>query len=142
MMISICLSLISIPCARYTFCTSCNIYCCVVSESVAQALYDMSDHLPVTLELQTTETLSLADLIYNNDIKILGPNIVSEQLQLQISNSDINALTVYNAIGQNVLQIKTNNKISMSIDISKLASGIYYVKSSNTLIEPLKFIIQ
>ena len=110
--------------------------------TIRNALYDMSDHLPVTLELQTTETLSLADLIYNNDIKIVGPNIVTEQLQLQISNSDINALTVYNAIGQNVLQIKTNNKISMSIDISKLASGIYYLKSSNTLIEPLKFIIQ
>lgn len=112
------------------------------SFAIRDALYDMSDHLPVTLELQTTEALSVADLTYNNGIKIVGSNLVIEQLQLKITNSDIADLTIYNAIGQTVINLMIKNKASIIVDVSKLASGIYYLKSSNTLIKSLKFIIQ
>jgi len=112
------------------------------NQTIRNALYNMSDHLPVTLELQTTEALGITDLVYNNGIKIVGSNVVNEQLQLRITNSDVSNLTIYNTIGQNVKQFETNTKALITIDISKLASGIYYIASSNKLIKPLKFVIQ
>lgn len=112
------------------------------SQTIRNALYNMSDHLPVTLELQTNEALGVNDVVYNNGIKIVGSNVVNEQLQLSITNSSVSSLTIFNTIGQNVMHVKTNSEALITLDISKLASGVYYINASNKLIKPLKFIIQ
>jgi len=111
------------------------------SSTIRDALYVMSDHLPVTIELHTTESLSTNDVVYNNGIKIVGSNVVNEQLTLSITESNINSLAIYNTLGQKVSELKTNNGSNLIIDVSKLASGIYYISSSNKLTEPLKFVI-
>jgi endonuclease/exonuclease/phosphatase family metal-dependent hydrolase len=110
--------------------------------TIRDALYYMSDHLPVTLELQTPEALSLETPTYFNGIKFVGSNVVSEQLQLKITNSAIDNLTIYNTLGQKIETLKTKNVANLTIDVSKLASGIYYILTSNKLIKPLKFVIQ
>lgn len=110
--------------------------------TIRDALYNMSDHLPVTIELQTPEALSVGTPTYFTGIKFVGSNVVSEQLQLKITNSDINNLTIYNTLGQKIETLKTKNAANLSIDVSKLASGIYYILTSNKLIKPLKFVIQ
>jgi endonuclease/exonuclease/phosphatase family metal-dependent hydrolase len=110
--------------------------------TIRDALYYMSDHLPVTLELQTPEALSVETPTYFNGIKFVGSNVVSEQLQLKITNSAIDNLTIYNTLGQKIETLKTKNVANLSIDVSKLASGIYYILTSNKLIKPLKFVIQ
>ena len=112
------------------------------NSTIRDALYTMSDHLPVTIELHTTESLSTNDVVYNNGIKIVGSNVLNKQLTLHITNSNINNLAIYNTIGQKVKELKISNATNLTIDISKLASGIYYITSLSTLIEPLKFIIQ
>jgi len=112
------------------------------SFTIRDALYNMSDHLPVTLELQTTEELGVNDFVYNHGIEIVGSNVVNEQLQIRIINSDVSNLTIYNTLGQKVNYFKTNSEILITLDVSKLTSGIYYITSSNKLIEPLKFVIQ
>jgi exonuclease III len=112
------------------------------NSTIRDALYTMSDHLPVTIELHTTASLSTNDVVYNNGIKIVGSNVLNKELTLHITNSNINNLAIYNTIGQKVKELKINNATNLTIDISKLASGIYYITSLNTLIEPLKFIIQ
>jgi endonuclease/exonuclease/phosphatase family metal-dependent hydrolase len=110
--------------------------------TIRDALYYMSDHLPVTLELQTPEALSVETPTYFNGIKFVGSNVVSEQLQLKITNSAIDNLTIYNTLGQKIETLKTKNVANLTIDVSKLASGIYYILTSNKLIKPLKFVIQ
>jgi hypothetical protein len=110
--------------------------------TIRDALYYMSDHLPVTLELQTPEALSVETPTYFNGIKFVGSNVVSEQLQLKITNSAIDNLTIYNTLGQKIETLKTKNVANLAIDVSKLASGIYYILTSNKLIRPLKFVIQ
>jgi hypothetical protein len=110
--------------------------------TIRDALYYMSDHLPVTLELQTPEALSVETPTYFNGIKFVGSNVVSEQLQLKITNSAIDNLTIYNTLGQKIETLKTKNVANLAIDVSKLASGIYYILTSNKLIKPLKFVIQ
>lgn len=112
------------------------------SSTIRDALYAMSDHLPVTIELHTTASLSTNDVVYNNGIKIVGTNVVNEQLTLSITESTINSLAIYNTLGQKVSELKTNNGSNLIIDVSNLASGIYYITSSNKLTEPLKFVIQ
>ena len=110
--------------------------------TIRDALYYMSDHLPVTLELQTPEALSVETPTYFNGIKFVGSNVVSEQLQLKITNSAIVNLTIYNTLGQKIETLKTKNVANLAIDVSKLASGIYYILTYNKLIKPLKFVIQ
>jgi len=112
------------------------------SLTIRNALYTMSDHLPVTVELQTTEALSINDVAYINGIKIVGSNVVNNQLNLSNTNNDINELTIYNTLGQSIQEIKINNRSLLSIDVSHLANGVYYLKSSNKLSKSLKFIIQ
>ena len=110
--------------------------------TIRDALYNMSDHLPVTLELQTTETLSVANVTYSNGIKFVGSNVVSEQLQVNLTASNINSLTIFNLVGQQIQELNVNNTTSLTIDVSRFASGIYYISASNQLNEPLKFVIQ
>lgn len=112
------------------------------SVTIRNALYTMSDHLPVTIELQTTESLSVNDVSYINGIKIVGSNVIADHLNISIINSDIIELTIYNTLGQSIKEIKINNRSSLSIDVSHLASGIYYLKPSDRSTKPLKFIIQ
>ena len=112
------------------------------NQTIRNSLYTMSDHLPVILELQTTEELGVNDAVYNNGIKIVGSNVVSERLQLRITNSDVYNLTIYNTMGQIVRHIKTHNETNVILDVSKLTSGIYYITSLNKLSKPLKFVIQ
>lgn len=112
------------------------------SSTIRDALYVMSDHLPVTIELHTTESLSTNDVVYKNGIKIVGSNVVTERLTLSIRENNINSLAIYNTLGQKITELKTNNASNLTIDVSKLASGVYYIISSNKLTEPLKFVIQ
>ena len=112
------------------------------SSTIRDALYVMSDHLPVTIELHTTESLSTNDVVYKNGIKIVGSNVVTERITLSIRENNINSLAIYNTLGQKISELKTNNASKLTIDVSKLASGVYYIISSNKLTEPLKFVIQ
>lgn len=112
------------------------------SGTIRDALYVMSDHLPVTIELHTTESLSNNDVVYKNGIKIVGSNVVTERITLSIRENNINSLAIYNTLGQKISELKTNNASNLTIDVSKLASGVYYIISSNKLTKPLKFVIQ
>jgi hypothetical protein len=112
------------------------------SSTIRDALYVMSDHLPVTIELHTTESLSTNDVVYKNGIKIVGSNVVTERITLSIRENNINSLAIYNTLGQKISELKTNNASNLNIDVSKLASGVYYIISSNKVTEPLKFVIQ
>jgi hypothetical protein len=112
------------------------------SSTIRDALYTMSDHLPVTLELHSAESLSTNDVVYNNGIKIVGSNVVDAYLQISISDRQLKRINIYNTLGQNVKEVKLKNTTNMTIDVSTLAHGIYYISSSNKFIKPLKFVIQ
>lgn len=112
------------------------------SSTIRDALYVMSDHLPVTIELHTTESLSTNDVVYKNGIKIVGSNVVTDRITLSIRENNINSLAIYSTLGQKISELKTDNASTLTVDVSKLASGVYYIISSNKLTEPLKFVIQ
>lgn len=112
------------------------------NQTIRNSLYTMSDHLPVTIELETPEQLGTNDYSYSNGIKVIGSNVITDQLQLSITNSNVTDLIIYNTIGQKVKKIVTNNTSMLTIDVSKFANGVYYITSSNKQVKPLKFVIQ
>jgi len=112
------------------------------SQSIRDNLYNMSDHLPVIMQLQTDQVLNLSDnLQSNNYIHFKNGNVISDVIVLEIDASILtNKIHIYNSIGQ---KIKTSivNKTITTIDATNLSSGIYYIVLQNSFnANPLKII--
>ncbi len=112
------------------------------NQIIRNALYNMSDHLPVTLELQLNETLNNKDVSDDIGFQIMGPNLISEQLNVKITTNQAQFLVIYNTLGQVVTTLKIDQLGVVIIDVSKLSSGIYYLTSKTNLSSILKFIIE
>nr|WP_252730405.1 T9SS type A sorting domain-containing protein [Lacinutrix sp. C3R15] len=113
------------------------------SLEIRESLYNFSDHLPVTLQIQTNQQfLSIPEYITSNYYEIIGTNIISNTLNLQTNNQEINnkKLNIFNTLGQLVKTIRLNNTKTHYIDVSNLTNGIYYIVTPNFNKEPLKFV--
>ena len=99
------------------------------SQELRNNLYNMSDHLPVVLSLETNETLATtSELINENLIKLTKGNLINENLSLAIDNSLQNQyLNIYNYLGQNIYKQKITS-INTNISLSYLPKGVYYIK--------------
>lgn len=63
------------------------------------------------------------------------PNPANNQITILAANSEFEEITIYNSLGQNVTiltQQNFENEGKLIIDLSKLSSGIYYLKSKTT----------
>jgi hypothetical protein len=109
---------------------------------IRDALHNFSDHLPVTLELQTNQSLSTPKINASQKLTISGSNLIDNTLKLKAHTSVLNHLEVYifNSLGQVVKTIDVNNAL-ISIDVSQMNTGIYYITSSKFQFKPLKFVV-
>ncbi|MEO8759613.1 MAG: alkaline phosphatase family protein [Bacteroidia bacterium] len=64
----------------------------------------------------------------NNKKITLYPNPANNNLTIQSAN-DLGTISVYNTIGEVVLELKSQNK-QEQIDLSGLSSGVYFIKTS------------
>jgi len=114
------------------------------SVAIRNALYNFSDHLPVTLEIETDQMLlSLSDnLISQITFKIIGTNMVQDIIKLKVDDqvSRLNSLRVYNVLGQLVKIVPIEQSEYLTIDTSTLTTGIYYIVAPIVNVEPLKFV--
>lgn len=112
------------------------------SLEVREALYYFSDHLPVVMELETNEALLSIPTYQTESFQIIGTNMVDTTLEVQIHNQSLssNKLYIFNTLGQVVKSIPLGTSNRLSIDVSGLKNGIYYIRMSNTNVQPLKFI--
>lgn len=112
------------------------------STFIRNALHSFSDHLPVTLELQTNQTLSLNIFSKVKAIQFVGSNIINDALRLKIDPiSQLKTITIYNSLGQIVKTISIKNSLYIEEDITTLTNGVYYITPSKWNVQPLKFII-
>lgn len=100
--------------------------------NVISALYNMSDHLPVTLKLFVNTQTSIG---YNNTFSNLNVSIsnpVTDNLVISIIENNLNGLTVqiFDMLGNAVENRKENGSL-VTIPVSHLRRGIYLVKVSN-----------
>jgi hypothetical protein len=113
------------------------------SSEIRLALHNFSDHLPVTLQIETNETLlSVPEYVNLVNFEIVGTNIIQNQIKIKfVSQSNLSKnLNIFNALGQRVKTVAVNSSYSYEISVSELSDGIYYILPSNAQVEPLKFI--
>ncbi len=113
------------------------------SQPIRDALYNFSDHLPVTLQLETTENmLHTTDVASANFYEIIGKNIVTSNLYLRVKNRTLinSTFAIYNTLGQVVQSFSIKNTQPQTINVSNLSSGLYYIINSKFKAETLKFV--
>ncbi|MFC2103801.1 T9SS type A sorting domain-containing protein [Bacteroidota bacterium] len=124
----------------------------VVPNNVAQALYDMSDHLPVYLELKIDqnqgEPLKVIE-VGEERLKVVFNNPASERIHLKAYGGFMEYIVaeLFSIKGEKVYckKIRTNNgSFEEIISISGFSSGIYLLNISddNGLFYSSKIVIQ
>jgi hypothetical protein len=97
--------------------------------NVLEALYYMSDHLPIALKLYFDEALSVNEVKENNDWKGYFANntfvFKSTQQEKQLN------LQLFDILGKPVSNKNYSNQKSFVFDYSNLPSGLYFVKVWN-----------
>ena len=113
------------------------------SFATRNALHNFSDHLPVTLSLETDATLLRTDTVEVSDAFYLEKNIVHYKLELYITSFELKNkdLVIYNSIGKMVKTLNANSDDRQEFDVSGLSNGVYFIGIRNESVEPLKFII-
>jgi len=96
-----------------------------VPDDVANALYQMSDHLPVYLEIQVGGDVGITD---NEYVSSFGFNSTSRELQVFLKNSENQiSLTVYDISGKRILYETHSGSEQVKTSFPYLKSGIYII---------------
>lgn len=124
----------------------------VVPTNVAQALYNMSDHLPVYMELEIDQNRGeplFTDNCKTENLKVLYNNPVKQNLNLEITiNHKRNLhIDIYSLKGIKLYSEKCytiNNSFSKNIHVGNLSNGIYILNISDAhdLLYSSKIVIQ
>jgi len=96
-------------------------------------LYWVSDHLPVVMELQTDRVLNANTSTFTELIKFPKGNMTTSLIEVEVHPSiqfDVD-FKVFNVLGQKVLSIPNNGQTNVSIDISALSKGLYYLTTTH-----------
>ena len=115
----------------------------VYNQTIRDALYNMSDHLPVVMELETDQEIVILDVPQQQLAQpfSLKRTLVSDVLTIYAPQWDTqnDTFRVYNSLGQEILDFKIN-ATTTAINIAQLAKGVYYItnKSSNQTLKFLK----
>jgi len=111
------------------------------SQDLRNLIFNMSDHIPVVMELETPYSLNVNEFTSSSFVYFTSSNIENKQIELSVSENLLNTeYTIFNQLGQNV-ETSRFNQTNQNIDISTFSAGVYYLKIANTVhITPLKFI--
>ena len=112
------------------------------SYTLRNHLHNFSDHLPVTLSLETDANFLSINQYESISNFSLDSNIIRETLAINYHLNYRNAsLYIYNNLGQKVKTFQTNIDAKQYFDVSDLQDGLYYLTLSNSHLNPIKFII-
>ncbi|WP_179020356.1 T9SS type A sorting domain-containing protein [Winogradskyella forsetii] len=113
------------------------------SYELRNALHNFSDHLPVTVSLETDATFLSIEDVDPLSVIHLETTVIHQNLTLNIDHFDLynERLNIYNNLGQNVKTFQLNSDHKQDFNVSDLNNGLYYLNVSNTLSNPIKFII-
>ena len=113
------------------------------SQELREHLYNMSDHLPIVMDLETDKEIVLDNPDFAIISAILLENtMASSELNIRLASSVSESVSfeIYNTLGQKLLEFTSENTGHISIDISQFANGIYYLKTSIPGFKTLKFL--
>lgn len=113
------------------------------SYTLRNHLHNFSDHLPVTLLLETDESFLSVETFETLKGLSLENTIINEDLKVTISEFELfnQQLLVYNNLGQQIRTFQMNSDLKQQFNVSGLSHGLYYIRVSNRNSNPIKFII-
>ncbi|WP_299124570.1 T9SS type A sorting domain-containing protein [uncultured Winogradskyella sp.] len=123
--------------------TNCGNSTSQFSFDIRDALHNFSDHLPVTVLLETDASLlNITDTEIASYFKLKN-SITDYYLNIYVNSSQLfnEYLNIYNSLGQKVKSLQLNSENDQQFDVSDLQSGLYYLTSPNQQIKSLKFLI-
>lgn len=103
------------------------------SQGFRNALYNFSDHLPIYLEIESSQnTLSTENFA---SINFINSNVSSHSIT--INSNEVKEIRIFNQLGQQIDRIQINQS-QTEINISSYSKGVYYLRSKNS--KPIKFL--
>ena len=115
----------------------------VYNQVIRDALYNMSDHLPVVMELETDQEIVLLNVPQNSPLQpfSLKNTLVSDVITIYNpgDNTKDDRFGIFNTLGQELLEFKTSTNTTI-LNVEKFVKGVYYItnKSSNQTLKFLK----
>jgi len=103
------------------------------SQAMRNALHDMSDHLPVVMELETNEQLlSTSESQEIATFNFVRGNLVDNQLSFVLNSSQKdNEYSIYDVLARKLTSGKIQHNDITRVNVSNLPKGIYYLKINN-----------
>lgn len=112
------------------------------SQNIRNLLWNMSDHLPIIMDIELKSNFLHAEQFASEDIiKFPYGNIFDNKMHINIKTnflSRIEYIYIYNTLGQQLKVIPASNT-ALQISLDDLPNGIYFLKAQN--INAKKFII-
>jgi len=110
------------------------------SEALREALHNFSDHLPVTVEIETSETLLNTNNFVLKETWSIEQSLVRSEVIINLNNVSPNgrSLSIYNQLGQLITE-KPINQQQIKIATNNYSEGLYYVTCGR--LQPLKFLV-
>ena len=107
-----------------------------VSQAVANALFNNSDHIPVTMELVYSSHLDVNELANNELSYDVFPNPASSKVNIRFYQDNLGKANIllFNTLGQQVFSenITVNDCLSEHvINVENLPKGFYFLKITN-----------
>ncbi len=113
------------------------------SQLTRSRLFNMSDHLPVVLTLQTDQVFVLNSPSFElATIWLLESTIVTNEITLLVSSeiTTNQTIVITNTLGQHISENNINANETHRIDVSGLPSGMYFIKTKDTSLPTLQFL--
>lgn len=104
-----------------------------VPDSIADALYLMSDHLPVTLSLRVDQTVGITDFSQTEFAQLIYANPVEDALYISLNlyrETNLN-ISIANILGQTLFSADKESSgtlVNYTLPVTDLQSGIYFLK--------------
>ncbi|WP_026452288.1 T9SS type A sorting domain-containing protein [Aequorivita capsosiphonis] len=113
------------------------------SQELRENLYNMSDHLPIVMNLETNKqiVLNTETIVHQNTITLESTWIMNKlNIHLNSNLSGNISFEVYNVLGQKLLEHESTNSEYISIDMNRLSDGIYYLRTNLPTSRIFKFL--
>jgi len=117
-------------------------------ESIINALYHMSDHLPVLTKIKVDASVGIDEIMSDiSSIRFQNPTKADFQISIQLKKPQSIILEIYDVFGRLVISKKLNSSTELlthSLSLNSLADGAYVLKltDENKLISSRKFILK
>ncbi|MEZ4874768.1 MAG: endonuclease/exonuclease/phosphatase family protein [Flavobacteriaceae bacterium] len=111
------------------------------SQSLRDLLYNMSDHLPIVMQLETNEAVVLQNPHFvSQNTLFLKNTLVYNQLELNFPDTETHPMVLYNSLGQRLMEFTVPGGENKVIDVSFIAPGLYYLKDTSGNSAPVTFL--